>query len=645
MISAIKSVAILKASLDQNRDLIDNYIPFIASLANQQSYKGVDVHTIQRDFLEEYGLHIPYHPMVSILSRCTRRGIVRTRNKTYFFDREKVAKHSLATDSFHAAKRIENLIDGFRQFSKQTFSKDYSADQATSAVIAFLKTYDADIILSSRDISMFPKVTVDRKDSFIFHKFVLYVHANSPETYLVLVELAVGYLYASSVLFTQLKNTANAVKKLRIVLDTRLLLRLVGLEGPERQDVYRKLLETLVTRGAKLRVFEHTVEEIDGILEDCIRWVENPKYNPKFAGPALKHFVEYRYKVSDVVLIRASIDSLLERFGVRKMDGSFSLGLEKHQIDEPKLYETIVEEYKRNSDKFEEWSKREILYRDVKSISAISRMRKGRVPKILRGAQAIFITTNSGLARAVSHFSNSERGSHHLCECITDVLLGTQVWLDSPSVVQDLQYKRILADTLAAIQPDEDLVEKYRIELNKLKDRNEISEHEYYYLRSHPRPIDRLEEKTLGDPDAFYDRLPEEILAELRSEMESKIRESSDSEIAKRTERISVLESQLDKAKRESGEFHKAIKRSRKKINRIATGITVFLSVACSGVLVALLFLSILPARSLVLRLVIGIPVAIASTLNLIFGVTVKSYSRALRDWIKERMVKLMGIE
>jgi hypothetical protein len=36
--------------------------------------------------------------------------------------------------------------------------------------------------------------------------------------------------------------------------------------------------------------------------------------------------------------------------------------------------------------------------------------------------------------------------------------------------------------------------------LTKLKDRSEISEREYYYLRSHPKPLQQLEDKTLGIP-------------------------------------------------------------------------------------------------------------------------------------------------
>jgi hypothetical protein len=644
MISAIKSVAILKANLDENKDLLDNYVPFIANLARVHSYDGVDVNTIQKDFLAEYGLQIPYHPIVSILNRCAQKGIVRCRDKEYRFDRAQIAKHSFASESPRIEAMIDALIDAFRKFAEAEFKKVYSIEETTSVITVFLQSYDADIILSSRDISLLPQVDIDKQGNFVFYKFVLHIYTHESEIYRNLVELAVGYLYASSVLFTQLKKGDNAVKNLRIVFDTRLLLRLVGLEGEERKEVYRKLVETLKSDGAKLKVFEHTVEEMDGILEDCIKWVANSEYNPRYAGPALKHFVENRYTVSDVVLFKASLESQLTQHGIRRIDGGFGFGLVKDLVDEQKLYDTIVGEYTHNSDTFEEWSKREVLYRDVKSISAIARMRKGAVPTALKRAEALFVTTNAGLARAVSHFTNSEGGRHHICECITDVLLGTLVWLNSPSIIQDLQHRRILADAVAALRPDENLIEKYRVELNKLKDRREITEREYYYLRGHPRPLQRLEEKTFGDPDAFYDRLPEEILAELRSEIETEIRKVADVEANKQLQTISVLESELGKAQKDSGELRQAVERSKGRMGRIANAITMAFSVMSSIGLLALLLVSIQPAQRLVWRLVIGIPLAAISALNMIFGFTVKSYFRPVRDWVQRKLLRIVGI-
>jgi predicted RNase H-like nuclease (RuvC/YqgF family) len=232
-----------------------------------------------------------------------------------------------------------------------------------------------------------------------------------------------------------------------------------------------------------------------------------------------------------------------------------------------------------------------------------------------------------------------------MCECITDVLLGTLLWLDSPAVVQDLQYRRILADAVAALRPNENLVEKYRNELSKLKDRNEISEREYFYLRSHPKPLGRLEEKTFGDPNAFYDRLPEEILEELRNEIEMGIREETDLEIERQSKRISVLTTPLGNVQGDLKNMQESVDGARQKVERIANAITMGLSVLGSAIVVVLLLVSIHPARLLMWRLLFGVPLAAISALNLIFGFTVRAYFRPLRDRIRDRLLQAIDMD
>jgi hypothetical protein len=644
MTSAIKSVAILKAILDQNKDVIDNFVPFIVNLASLRRYDGVDVGAIQKDFFSEYGLQIPYHPMLAILGRCGEKGILRCRDKVYHFDPQMVAKHSFAAESQRVGARLDEVMEAFRKFAEAQFGKRLTPDETTLILTQFLRTYDADIILSSRDISLLPQADAKAQETFVFHKFVLHIHQHDHEMYRTLVELAVGYLYASSVLFTELKRKDNAVRNVRLIMDTRLLLRLVGLEGEERKEVYLKLAKTLKNDGAKLRVFEHTVEEMEGILDDCIKWVENPQYNPRYAGPALKHFVENHHTTSDVLLFKAGLESRLTEYGIRRVDGGFSMGLIRDVIDEQKLYDMIVEEYSRNSDKFEEWSRRDVIYRDVKSISATARMRQGAVPTSLRRAKAVFITTNNGLARAAKAFTNGAVTKPHVSECVTDTLLGTIVWLNNPSVVEDLQYKRVLADAVAALCPNDELVEKYRMELVKLKDRQEINEREYFYLRSHPRPLQRLQERTFDDPDAFTDRLPEEILAELRGEIEAELKKKSDGEISVKSETISTMESELAKVKGESQNLRGTVERSKTKVTWLATLITRAISLLSSCLVAALLLLSIHPTLGLLWRLLIGIPAALISAMNLIFGVTIKGYFLPVRNWIQRKLLAWLGM-
>jgi len=644
VISAVKSVAILKSCIDQNKDLVDDYVPFIANQAKVHSYVSVNVETLVRDFAHDYGLTVPYHPMISILNRCIQKQIVEHKGAEYRFNSKRVAESSFSSEAARVEAQIDAFLDAFRRFADEKFGKSYTLDQSNAIIISFLKAYDAEIILSNSHVSALPETAIASQDEYVFNKYVLHLHSEDPKSYQVLVELAVGYLYASSVLFTELKKPKSGVRNLQLIFDTRLLLRLVGLEGEEIAAVYRKLLSDLKEDGGRLKVFKHTIEEMNGILDDCIQWVQNPKYESRYAGPALRHFVENKYSMSDVVLFKANLETQLGNFGIRSMDGGFGVGLVKDQVDEQQLYDIIVQEYSRHNDYFRECSKREVLYRDVKSLSAVARLRKGALPKSLKRAGVVFVTTNTALARAASKFFDCQGGRDHACECVTDLYLGTVTWLNAPSVIQDLQYRRILADTVAALRPDAELVERYRSELDKLKNQKEISEREYYFLRSHPRPLSRLEDKTFGDSDAFYDKLPEEILEEFRAEMKAEFQKEADAIASQKESKIAELASTLESTKRESECYREKLAQTNSRIEHMSSFLTWTIGVVVSLALAVLLVVAVIPIGSLFWQLVIGIPLALISALNLILGLTVRQFYRPVRDWIAGRLRRVFGL-
>jgi hypothetical protein len=65
----IKSIALLKVIYEKDKDYIDLFIPFIATLILKFDYKSIEVEQVCSDFEKEYGLIIPYHPMQTILRR------------------------------------------------------------------------------------------------------------------------------------------------------------------------------------------------------------------------------------------------------------------------------------------------------------------------------------------------------------------------------------------------------------------------------------------------------------------------------------------------------------------------------------------------------------------------------------------------
>ncbi len=337
------------------------------------------------------------------------------------------------------------------------------------------------------------------------------------------VDVAVGHALASALLYRELDRLAARLQDVHIYCDTRFLLRLVGVEGGEREVAYHTLVQALKANGASLHVFRHTYDEMMGVLQNCRRWVKNPIYDPSKASAAVMYFVERGYSQTDVdeFIIRA--DQLLRDLGIEIVESPAPGELIDHQIDEAKLREVIVQVYEA-SGPFDEFVKAYTLDRDIKSIAAVHKLRKGRAPILIKQAGYLFVTTNSSLAYASRRFELANGLKlETIPVCITDVFLGTLLWLQSPAVVFILNETRLVAQCAAALRLDHEMLKRLAKIATRLKGDRKVSDEQYYLLRASPYVHEMLAEKTLGDPDEFSASTVDEVLSEI--EQRAKIEE------------------------------------------------------------------------------------------------------------------------
>ena len=78
MNNAVISLAILKVNWDQlKHDYVEIFIPFIVFLIHRRKLKEIEIHQLCSMFVDEWGLSIPYYPMVTILNRAKKRGFIK----------------------------------------------------------------------------------------------------------------------------------------------------------------------------------------------------------------------------------------------------------------------------------------------------------------------------------------------------------------------------------------------------------------------------------------------------------------------------------------------------------------------------------------------------------------------------------------
>ncbi len=637
--NTVSSLAILTSNWQVNkRDYIENFLPFFATLFKKKDYQLIDIATLCEDFGQEFGLSIPFHPMQTILTRAKRRGLVRKQHGSFIPVKEKVSDYEFSSPAKEQLRKQEKIITEIVSFAEQKYDQKITNEIAEAAFISFLKAHDLDVLFAAEESSLLPDVSPSKKEKFIVYRFIQHAHESEPATFQFIVDTAIGHLMANSLLYREFSRFVGKLNGVAFYLDTRFIFRLLGLEGNQRETVYTEFLKTLVNEGAQLYIFRHTYEEAMEILEDCLNWVESTAYDPSRATRVLQFFVSENYSKLDVMRFINKIEAVLEEHGIQSTNIIETPDKTKetlYQIDETQLQKVIVETYKRFDPFFEETIKEATLKRDIDSIAAVYKLRKGSKPRHLKNAGHVFMTTNAGLAYAARRYDIARSGStFNVPACVTDTFVGTILWLQSPAKILQINERKIIADCYAALKPDSRLIGKYLSEVEKFKNEKKIDENTYYLLRRDSVALELLEEKTLGDPDNFDSSVLNEILDEFKASLTAQER----TKLIKEQKEHVETSRQLESLGGEINQMQNVIELRAEQIAGLTSKIIgyLILTIFVAGFLIQ--FLPALFANSigkfmLVLYMALG-------AANVIYGFNILGLKKNLRYRLKSLIIK-----
>lgn len=526
---AIRSLAFIKVSWDQNKeDYIDSFIPFFATLMVKKSYTSIGTDTKQittmvNEFKEEFGLLISYHALISIVEQAKKLNLIEKKGHNYTLTDE-IYNYDCGNKIEEFSRKYGKLLDSFISFAVEQYNEIIAIEKAEEILIGFLKQYDLELLFASYDKSSLPHVEMQKKEIYLFSKYVEHLEAQEPELFKNLVDVAVGHTLSN------IMNCGDDFKKLskpsldgiNLYLDTRFILRLIGAEGILFNNVYSKLVKELNNEGLNLCIFNHTFDEIDGILQNALFFIDAPTYQPLKASPVLRYFKELGYKETDVQLFINKLEATLEKYNIGIKEGPDPNTHIKYQIDEGELESTIIETYQWTDMRVSQ--KEHVILKDVQSISYIYKFREGNKPHTINQSKYIFVTTNSKLAYASKKFEKSIYGNgFYIPVTVTDIFIGTLIWLRKPEKLIADSERRLIASVYAALNPSDELLKQYINEIDKLKKNEEISEDDYILLRDSQVAKKLLTEETLGDPNRFTPKTPIEILEEIEEKAERKL--------------------------------------------------------------------------------------------------------------------------
>ena len=486
--------------------------------------------------------------------------------------------------------------------------------------------------------SILPKVESTRKLKYLISAFTIYAHESEPILFRFLLDVSIGHALSGAILYSEMNSFSGKLKDLNIYIDTPLVFGLLGLSGDFKQKALIELIKILKEEKVNVFILETTRSEVDSILADCHLWLEKGNYDLEKSSKILRFCHRNGITASDIEGKILTLDDIFESFEIEQTVVPDHITNKEFQIDEVDLKKTIIRTYRGIIPDFnpKDYNKDATIERDVKVLSGIYRFRQGYKPKTIKDSKDLFITSNTALAFASRIFETKENGSSFtIPTCLTDIFLGTVIWLQSPQKVLNLNEKKFIADCYSSIQPTDQLIKRYMAEVEKLKDNSKISKDEYYLLRTHRASINLLETKTMGDPEAFNGETAEEILDNIISSIKGAEAEKLDKEIEEHEKTKAELEKiSSDKARLEGNIGQKA--------NRIALllgKIAFWIFTILTAIALAINFFPAYFNPNKVLKIVLWVFIGVMTLFNLSTGFNIIGFRDKLIIRIESKIL------
>ncbi|MBG9693116.1 hypothetical protein ABD91_20435 [Lysinibacillus sphaericus] len=521
--------AVLAENIDSNKaSFLDNFLPLI-----EQGV--VDIHdcfTVAELSIyieQKFGLQFPFYVLDYALRKLCRKNILK-------YDRTLNNYLLLRKDSLNVLQKRDELlihhqilISALKEFLHDNYDESYSNQKLEEMLELFLN-------VSINTISNNSTVEVGaehKKSIFLVAKFIRHIEKNEPQLFTLYHKFYVGNMISAAMYFTQPDKVTQKFKNTSVYFDTTLIIYALGYAGEDRAQPVLELIKTLRSQHAQLRCFTHTVEEVKGVLTSCMRKLEQGTRD-RFG--TVEYFISKNYTRSEILtLIHAIEKDIFEKLNIRIVD--------KPDYSDKELYQYNIdmEGYSTYIQKHITYTYSETLTKDLDSINAIYRLRKGAFSNTIETSKAILVTNNNRLVNvAKDKFILDHQRPDYIPPIISDYVLATLQWIKNPDTESDLPKKMIIANCLVATEPNEKMLQKYldRIEREKLLGR--ITEEDFALLRTDSEAKSLMMDKVKGDEEQIiYLNLKE--LAELT--IQRKI-EGKDSQLEKQQIYLDQLKEQ-----------------------------------------------------------------------------------------------------
>jgi hypothetical protein len=540
------NMAVVKVNWDKSQgDILDNYIPMIAHTLGKMESDTFSVEEFKETFRSVAEFDIPTGAIITLLKRATKKYgyLERKEHGTYGINRVRTEHNDFVKNRETEQRKYQQLKKSFIRFCEEEYDLHLDKDEVDDYFFEVLFDIAPHLFANVSDIDK-TKIEPTEKRKYLIGKFISYANSADQASFEAIVSFVRGAMLTETFYYSHPSDIQSKMRKVKVFFDTQFLLRALGYADAAMVTPCAELLDMLQGMSVKLRCFKQTFNEIHKILfAAASRLRQHGRLISKRPGDAFDHFARAKFTVSDVEVELAKLEANLGAIGVLVEEKPEYE--EYYSIQESRLSEEINKEIP--------YQHEESRQHDIDCLAAIHRLRFGKPQSYLEACTAIFVTTNSGIARASTRFFNVEYGPSNAPVCMADQVFTTLIWLKAVKKAPDMPKDRLVATCYAATLPSEELWEKYVSEAEKLRLRGTIKEEDYAVLIHSLEARNRLMDLTFGE-NALIQGTLEDVLASAKAIYVAEVTEALNREMANnrlQKGRIELIASRLGSATRQ----------------------------------------------------------------------------------------------
>lgn len=643
-------LAMLRSNWDRHeKTFIDNFVPFVADCLRDVGPSGaMTAGEIQTCVKKQFGIDLPHGALTTVLNRAVRRGLADKRQHKYWPEAEALDQVPLARRRDDVAREIECLVSKLVDYLASHQGEEWTRARAEDALRTYVDEWSVPLLRRSLNGgSRGGDEFAQREADYLIGGFVVHLGREDPEGFRYLESLVKASMLTAGLYLDQ-GRMQQPFSDLTAFLDGPFLLSLLGVHGDEEQAAAVELVGLAGELGVETACFPGTLSEVRGVLQGTARDMRNRRrsgrnvrLHPRVATEGLTATrLEELADQTELALRRHGITlRALPRF---RVDGSTDVeGLTSTLQDRVGYVSELTREH------------------DVTCLAAVHQIRKGQVQVQLERARAIFVTSNPKVvAGAADHFSKA-RDALAVPVGMMDHEFATLLWLKKPTAAPDLPWKSLLADCHAALNPDDQLWNRYLDEIDELAERDDIDDETYFLARHGNEARAALMARTRGRTDRLDDRSVHEIVQDARSAIQApaderaaaaedraaaaEVRRAQEHEQAMQRERQRITEAdRRARAETVSANARRLAERIARVGARGLYAATLVGVVLGAGSMVAGLFVDTLPTWMLWMAGWLSVAAVLSTLFNVSVPGLVGRFELVLAGWLHPRFERLL---